>query len=102
MAAIMTSGVIFGPDGTLVISPCCCVRNFRLVPPMSTPKMFMPPPKCAQSCLKFPGEPHHPKPERFPYLHGRMRCCESLSAGKGRVADPRNDEYGSSGHFLWL
>src|ERR1700679_3876340 len=41
----MTSGVIFGPEGTLMISSCCCVRNFRLVPPISTPNMFMLPPE---------------------------------------------------------
>src|ERR1700757_2751851 len=44
IAFIMTSGVILGPEGTLTISSCCCVRNFRLVPPISTPKIFMPPP----------------------------------------------------------
>src|ERR1700730_4562320 len=41
----MNSGVILGPEGTLMTSSWRCERNFRLVPPMSTPRMFIEPPR---------------------------------------------------------
>src|ERR1700757_971295 len=78
IAFIMTSGVIFGLDGTLTISSCCCVRNFRLVPPISTPKIFMPPPERSRGCLFLLRELRHPTSQRLPYIHDWPRRGENV------------------------
>src|ERR1700730_2401055 len=41
----MNSGVILGPPGTLISSSWRCLRNFRLRALMSTPRMFIEPPR---------------------------------------------------------